>query len=156
MRSMRRTLRWATLAAVVCACSAAASGQRWATVIDAKSGRTYYWNKETRETTWLRPAELDEPPPAESPARDEAPASSGASTTPSTASPEQRPAVQPAAARPQCLATLAGQAQSGLARCGSIVARALQEEDKLTERSRPALPQGLVLSSVLLAAAAFL
>ena len=91
MRSWPRPLRWATLAAVVCACSAVASGQRWATAIDAKSGRTYYWNKETRETTWLRPAELNEPPPAESFARDEPPVSSGASTIPSTASPEQQP-----------------------------------------------------------------
>ena len=32
---------------------------KWEVATDPASGRNYYWNTETRETTWARPAEMD-------------------------------------------------------------------------------------------------
>ena len=37
----------------------------WEEALDPDSGRTYYWNTKTRETTWTKPVEMDavSPPP---------------------------------------------------------------------------------------------
>src|SRR5690242_16349681 len=42
--------------------SQAAVMSQWQAIVDATSGNTYYAHVETGETTWTRPAELDDAP----------------------------------------------------------------------------------------------
>ena len=39
---------------------AAATLSPWRSAVDPATGRTYYWNRESRERTWYRPPDFDE------------------------------------------------------------------------------------------------
>ena len=127
----------------------------WGQAIDSKTGRTYYWNKQTLQTTWLRPAELDAAPvPVEPP---KVPSSNESTETPAAALPTKSKVLRAAAqhdsnaspkatSRPRTRRNIASLAQDGLARY-------LQATDI---RPAVALARGACLSSVLAAAAVFL
>ena len=78
------------------AAAAAAPSSVWRSAVDPNSGKTYYYNKATKQTVWQRPAELDAPAPA-------ATAAAAAPPTPSrpaAALPSPAPATAAAAPAP--------------------------------------------------------
>jgi hypothetical protein len=122
----------------------------WNEAIDPKTGRTYYWHRKTRETTWINPAAAEETPAhaAESAASPSEPVSSpSADEASSSEGPQLAAAGSQAAAQPRAVAQLARLRRRVLD--GTKTPR-----DKPT--SRPVALQGLYLGTVLLAAAALL
>ena len=124
-----------------------AESPAWQSAVDPASGRTYYWNTGTRETTWVRPAEMDAP----------------ASTTgaESDADPvAEQPRItwkEPSPGMASQLATRTRAAVSGgLSAMGDLRTRLVSDITPRGFRPGAALTKGLYLGGLLAAASAVL
>ena len=124
----------------------------WRQATDPSSGRVYYWHVKTRQTTWIRPAELDAPPAAQS--IPDAAASDGVAQTALAdeaveSALAEKPKVMPLHARVGKAAKGARSRLASAVRFGS---------DELDATASPAksLMKGVYLSSIFVVAAAVL
>ena len=155
--------------------SARVMASDWNEAIDPKTGRTYYWNKQTRESTWTRPSEPEEeesappappgqPPPASNTADSSSTSDAGRSdeiaTDDGEATFEEVPVTKPAtASRAGGFRSPWVRTRRQLTATYTSAADALRLPKRLRNEEQgggQAVKKGLFLSSVLVVAAAFL
>ena len=139
----------------------------WKQATDPKTGRHYYWHTKTRQTTWIRPVEMDAAPASSPAPQTAAVAESSASSATSViaagsamadqeaedAAPEEKQQLPPSLPIRTRAANLAGGMRSRLASAASF-----GHDDEASEEGGPAksLLKGIYLSGIFVAAAAVL
>ena len=118
----------------------------WREAVDPRTGRTYYWNRKTRETTWSRPSEMD--------AKDE-PDESLSDTTPETETPILVETPKTDGGQPANRVTKMAARFLPRERLSALRER-LVKAGGSTEQQQSTLVKGLYLGSLLAAAAAIL
>ena len=124
-----------------------AQSTAWQSAVDPASGRTYYWHSGTRETTWVRPADMDAP----------ASTRGAGSDAESVASPRLITWNEPSGGLASQLATRTRTAVSdGLSAIGEVRTRLVSDITPRGFRPGVALTKGLYLGGLLAAASAVL
>ena len=124
----------------------------WRQATDPSSGRVYYWHVKTRQTTWIRPAELDASPAAQTvpdAAVSDATSQTALAGETAESTRAQKPKVLPLHARFAKAATGASSRLASAVRFGS-------DEQDATASPGKSLRKGVYLGSIFVVAAAVL